>query len=434
MINLEKSVERRIKRGNTDWWIHEPAMVGNNGKTYIGYMTDMGEIHVKELDAKCSRAESRDVCLCRVNCNHSDEHNAPSLCVMEDGRILVAYAGHAADHELKYRITERPFDITSFGPERRLSYDGTVTYVQLSENVKKGELWLFCRVSGVTWQFRFSTDGGESWSEPKTFLVSDAGGLFYFNVRKQWVARRKEPVREQWFFALYGHPYKSADHTIRSGVFNSDGQLLNMNEEARELNLYAGGQLELSALDVVYASAEGTTVRLLSVAPTKPYRVGLAAFVFNQPTTIRYYGATWGEEGWTLSDPIAEGGEFLSPATMEDGSQTYVGGMAYYYGVGEWGINPKHPHTPTCTNRLYIARRSKEARVLESYLSTDWGKTYRLEQVIRSIPEGEGIKIWRPIVPIYAQDNMPLYWHEGTYGAHTGGWHCDTVMRIEYDD
>ena len=60
--------------------------------------------------------------------------------------------------------------------------------------------------------------------------------------------------------------------------------------------------------------------------------------------------------------------------------------------------------------------------------------TYALEQTIRAIPKEQGVKIWRPTVPIGAQDNMPLYWHEGTYSAHTGGWHCDAVMLVEYDD
>ena len=33
----------------------------------------------------------------------------------------------------------------------------------------------------------------------------------------------------------------------------------------------------------------------------------------------------------------------------------------------------------------------------------------------------QDIKIWRPTVPIHAQDNMPVYWHEGGYRCHTGG-------------
>ena len=77
-----------------------------------------------------------------------------------------------------------------------------------------------------------------------------------------------------------------------------------------------------------------------------------------------------------------------------------------------------------------------QRRVLESYVSHDCGNSYQLEQLIRAIDpiKQPDVKIWRPTVPIYAQDNLPLYWHEGTYSAHTGGWHCDEVMLVEYDD
>ncbi len=432
MIDLTRAVERRIKRANTDWWIHEQSMVGNNGMTYIAYYTDMGEIRVKELDAKCSRTPSRDVCLCRLNCNYADEHNAPSICVMENGRIVVAYTGHGAGHALYYRVTERPYDLLSFGPEQVLHYDESVTYAQLSENVQKGELWLFTRVRGVTWEFRYSSDAGKSWSAPRVFLESDAGGLFYFDIHRQLVCTSLG-VREQWFFALYGHPRISKDHTVRSGIFDCDGNLLTMDGEATDVNLYQKGTIHLDALAKVYESPKGTTVRLCAVSPTVPYRVGVASFVLNQPDTITYYSATYRDGAWSLSAPIAKGGEFLSPETMIDGSQTYVGGMSYYYGVGEAGLHPNDP-APTCTNRIYLARFDGENRVLESYLSNDWGKTYALEQVIRSIPKEKGIKIWRPVVPIYAQDNLPVYWHEGVYGAHTGGWHSDVVMYDEFDD
>ena len=106
--------------------------------------------------------------------------------------------------------------------------------------------------------------------------------------------------------------------------------------------------------------------------------------------------------------------------------------MACYYGVGEDGFHPKD-HGKIDTNRVYIARADADNRLLESYVTYDDGKSYMLEQVIKAIPRTEHLKIWRPIVPIYAQDNMPVYWHEGIYSAHTGGWHCDAVMLVEYD-
>jgi len=426
----------RIKRANTDWWINEKSVVGANGLTYIAYFTDMGEIHVKELDAKCSKTPSHDICLCRLNYNYADEHNSPSICIMESGKIMVVYTGHGVSGVLRYRITEKPYDIFSFGAEHTLYYQASVTYAQLFENATRHELWLFTRVAGVTWEFIYSADEGETWSKPTCFLKSDAGGLFYFDVRKQLVADRGS--REQWFFALYGHPRISKDHTIRAGFFDADGTLCMLDGTQTDINLFGNSPrsaIAIEELEPVYASPEGTTVRLLEVAPTLPYRVGLATFELDKPETITYYIASY-HDGWKLSAPICKGGEFLSAPPQLDGSQTYVGGMACYYGVGFAGIGSNRIGSID-TDRVYIARLDTEtnARVLESYISTDNGENYRLEDTLRSLPcDGRSLKIWRPIVPIFAQDNLPVYWHEGIYSAHTGGWHCDAVMLVEYDD
>lgn len=433
MIFMDRVKEVRIKRANTDWWINEKAIVAANGLTYIAYVTDMGEIHVKELDAKCSRTPSRDVRICRMNCTYADEHNAPSLCILENGRIMVTYTGHAQTHTLNYRITEKPYDIMSFGREHTLKYENNVTYAQVFENTKRQEIWLFARVKSVTWEFRFSKDEGETWSEPTTFLKSDAGGLFYFDVRKQLIPTAAG-TGEQWFFALYGHPRISKDHTIRSGIFDADGWLLTQDGKRAEVNLYGGAkcEIELEKLAAVYQSPADTTVRLLAVSPTMPYRVGLAAFTLDDADSIVYYAAEYSGGEWVLSKPVAKAGEFLAPY-QTDGSQTYVGGMAFYYGVGEAGFNPADGGVID-SNRIYLSRADGEYWYLESYVSHDCGKSYKLEQTIRKIPKSRDVKIWRPTVPIYAQDNMPVYWHEGIYSAHTGGWSCDAVMLVEYDD
>ena len=162
MIDFERAQLKKIKRANTEWWIHERAIVGDNGLTYIAYMNDMGEVHIKELDAKCSKTPSRDFRLCKLNCNYADEHNTPGLCILNSGRILVAYTGHAANGTLRYRITKNPYDIFSFGEERTIAFDGTVTYAQVSENSARGEIWIFCRVNKVNWEFVRSADEGET--------------------------------------------------------------------------------------------------------------------------------------------------------------------------------------------------------------------------------------------------------------------------------
>ncbi|MGI6279068.1 MAG: hypothetical protein ACOYJS_00725 [Acutalibacteraceae bacterium] len=314
---------------------------------------------------------------------------------------MVTYTYHAANNSIRYRITEKTYDIFSFGPEHIIDYQYSVTYAQVFENIKHNKIWLFTRVNRVTWEFRYSKDEGETWSDAQTFLKSDAGGLFYFNVRKQLVTEH-DTVKERCFFALYGHPRISKAHTIRSGFFDDEGNLLKMNGEKTGVNLFgnvSATQITLNTLDVVYGSPSETTVRLLEVAPTVPLRVGLAAFELNKPETIIYYMATFKDDKWCLSSPIAKGGEFLSPVAQLDGSQTYVGGMACNFGVGEAGLNPVTIGSIN-TNRVYIARFDGESRVLESYVSYDKGRAYELEQVIRRIPASENIKIWRPTVPI----------------------------------
>ena len=434
MIDLERSVLKKIKRANTEWWINERAVVGENGLTYIVYMNDMGEIHIKELDAKCSKSPSRDFRLAKLNFNYADEHNAASICIMESGKIIVAYTGHACGGKLTYRITERPYDIYSFGKPQTIDYGEDVSYAQISENTEKGELWLFTRVHQVNWEFVYSRDEGKTWSKPQRFIHSDNGGLFYFNIHKMYLPSSEKSYREQWFFALYGHPKTSRDHAIRSGIFTSDGRLMKTDGHTPlGLDLYNVEEyMDLNALDVVYKAPEGMTVRLLENSCTLPLRVGFAPFVMNDPSTPTYYSATYRDGRWKISEPICRANEFLTSG-MNDGSQTYLGGMAYYYGVGEAGLHPCDP-APTCTNRIYIARCDGENRVVESYLSIDGGKSYRLEQTLRKIPNNLEIKTWRPIVPVHAQDNLPVYWHEGPYTAHTGGWHSDAVMFVEYDD
>lgn len=460
MINFDKSKELRIKRANTDWWINSKAVVADNGKTYIGYVTDMGEIHVKELDAKCSKTPSRDFRLCNLNFNYADEHNSPSLCVLQSGRIILAYTGHKVN-AVKYRFTRTPYDISSFEKEYTLPYDGAVTYVQLYENTKRNELWMFSRVDGYKWVFRYSKDEGETWSDAHVFINVDPGSafekyvndnkihvtklgetksLFYFDIRKQEIPSA-DCYDEQWFFALYGHPYKSLEHTIHTGIFRSDGQLLKTDGTPTDLNLFVddGKTIDINSLDLVYAAPEGDTVRLLDVSSTLPLRVAYAPFSMTTiespaPELPTYYSATFRDGKWHSSAPICKAGEFRAK-NITDGSQTYLGGVAYYYGVGEAGIDSLYLKNATATtNRIYIARFDGKDRVLESYITYDFGKTYQLEQTIRRIPGDEDIKIWQPIVPIHAQDNLPVYWHEGSYMAHTGGWHCDAVMLVEYDD
>ena len=82
---------------------NEKSVVGTNGKTYIAYTTDMGEIHLKEIDAKCSRAPSRDVTLSRFNCDYADEH------IAELGGIDLQLLGIGLDGHIGFNEPDKYF-------------------------------------------------------------------------------------------------------------------------------------------------------------------------------------------------------------------------------------------------------------------------------------------------------------------------------------
>ncbi|MBO7377154.1 MAG: BNR-4 repeat-containing protein [Clostridia bacterium] len=425
----------RIRRANTDWWINEKAAVGPDGRTYIVYITDTGEIHIRQIDTVNPGAVSRDFRLALINSSYSDEHDAPSMLILPDGRITVAYTGHGKQNVIRYRVTREPFDIYSFGPEKTLDYgEHRVTYAQISFNEKLGQIWLFTRVDGTNWEFRYSGDVAESWSEPVRFLETGTAGnkkLYYLNLRKAVLPSADGPC-ERWQFAMYGHP-RSDDHVIRAGFFDSDGSLCRADRERTGFSLFSGDSIDRDALDTVFSAPGGQTVRLLEVSAILPFRVGFCTFEAGKPETITYYLSHYEKDGWVTSAPICRGGEFLSPVTQTDGSETYVGGMACYWGNGFAGLrtkkgSPVYAGEPMTSDRVFIARFDGNARVLESYVSSDYGRSYRLENTLRSIPEAEQIKIWRPTVPLYASDALPVYWHEGVYGGYAGGWHCDAVF------
>jgi len=240
-------------------------------------------------------------------------------------------------------------------------------------------------------------------------------------------------------FAVYGHPRISKDHNIRCGIIDANGALKKCDLTDTGKNFYNPENLpafDLNELEIAYETPEEDTVRLLTVAPIEPLRIAICRFPNKDFEKGEYYALRFKNGKWYQSEKICDNFSSLAPA-QRDGSQTYVGGMEYYFGAGDSGNRVGDIDSITFTDRIFAARCSENAWVLESYLSYDMGKTYFLEQTIRCIPRNgtdEDIKIWRPTVPVFAEDNMPLYWHEGTYTAHTGGWHCDVNMYIEYDD
>jgi hypothetical protein len=107
----------------------------------------------------------------------ADDHANPGILVRpSDSKIIAAYTAHN-NGDVRYRISSNPEDITSFGSGQTLSAasGGNVSYAQLASI--DGRVYLFYRDEGGSGRaavFRYSDDGGSSWSSQIDLVRSRA--------------------------------------------------------------------------------------------------------------------------------------------------------------------------------------------------------------------------------------------------------------------
>ena len=103
--------------GDGAWcWFQDPRAihyVGQHDRTYVGYVTTKGDIDVLALDDPTGTVYQTVLHPNLV----ADDHAAPGIEVLPDGRIAVFYAGHVGN-TMYYRVSTNPEDVTSFGPEQ----------------------------------------------------------------------------------------------------------------------------------------------------------------------------------------------------------------------------------------------------------------------------------------------------------------------------
>jgi len=170
-------------------WFNKPAGVhyqGTHNRTYITWVNHEGRIEIRYYDhdtASMSDAYEIDN-LNYINLECAvDDHNAPTVYVRDDGKIIVFYAPHWGG--LYYKISTNAEDISSWGS--RQTIEGGSEEACYPKPRKVGsDLWLFYRYkySGNQRQevYRISTSDGDSWGgrERLVEFASDELTIYMF--------------------------------------------------------------------------------------------------------------------------------------------------------------------------------------------------------------------------------------------------------------
>lgn len=122
-----------LKRNGGWCWFQDPRAVVDRGRILVGTVAGATAFESKRGDIEVTAFDPASGASTTFKLHEElegDDHDAPSLLVLPDGRYLAMYTRHARDHLMRWRVSTGPGDLDVWAPEQLLKVDDpdTVTY------------------------------------------------------------------------------------------------------------------------------------------------------------------------------------------------------------------------------------------------------------------------------------------------------------------
>ncbi len=148
---------------DTSWcWFQDERAILHREKIWLGGVSSQGDITVTVYDLATQQAS--------VHILHpqleTDDHNAPALLVLPDGRVLAAYTKHGTDRFSRFRVTKGPGEPSEWEPEQLFEHPAGATYSNLCflrDEGPLGRVYNFVRADQWDPNVMISDDLGRSW-------------------------------------------------------------------------------------------------------------------------------------------------------------------------------------------------------------------------------------------------------------------------------
>jgi putative BNR repeat neuraminidase len=408
-------------------WFQDPRAVhyvGAHDRTYIGYVTSRGDIDIAAQDAGTAL-------ITRTTLHpllQADDHAAPGLSVLPDGRIAAFYSKHGGTQML-YRISVRAEDITAFGPELTVPTNttkgGVYTYGNPVYLSAEHRLYLFFRSGdnrpAMTWTSAAS--GFKSWAIAKDLVVPDGVA----GAPRPYIKYATNGVDTISFAFTDGHPREVANNSVYAAVYRKgvlrapDGTRLSVIDataEGDETTADAGLPLGPAHTNwlrpstahpqgnggLVYDGSGPGGVGWVEAMALSPQNVPVIVYsTYADPTDAIYRYARWNGSGWTDSAITDAGGKI----TTGEAEPQYSGGA---------DLDHNDPSTVYLSRETYPGSEQWE---LEVWTTGDGGATFASHHEITS---DSVLKNVRPVVPWGSPGEIKLLWMVGSYDIWNGGY------------
>jgi hypothetical protein len=411
-----------------------------------------------------------------------DDHNAPGLIILPNGKYLAMYSNHgntgAGDYLSRYRISVNPHDSSSWTAEtsfdwqtvtgwntapqanNRVSYHN-LYYLSADDN-NNGRLYNFSRGTHQSANALIFNEGTNTWSWGGQLTESATGGY-----STGYVKYASNEVDRIYFMSTETHP-RNFNNSIYTGYI-SDGQTYDMDGNLIDANLFdnddtggAGAVPDISQFTKIFQADpdEPGDTPLYSSAWTVDLNVGPDGNPYGLFTTR-----------WKDDDPLGNGSPYGDNEKDNNGFYHHTLFYARYDGA-DWHVNPiakmgqllhlsEEDYTglgsinPNDPNTIYISTPLDPRTAVDPPLTpggpsaspspTDffWTPTYQVLDGPHEIYKGvtaDGGQTWtwtpitenstgdnlRPIVPTWDADHTAVVWFRG--GPYTRAFDSDSAV------
>lgn len=380
-----------VARGAILEWFQKPAAVrhvGVHDRTYISWVTSDGKIQVRYFDHTTktfSDTKTVDDLGQDFGIEARDDHNAPSLLILPDGRLLIFYAVHDVNNAFFMKISGAPEDISSWGDRTVIADEGTRTpynYPQ-AKLLDDGTIALFYRRGNYynsDEYYKISKDAGKSFGTPTALIDFGADGVYAFvyvqnnNIHVAWNKSISDPPRKDVYY-----------------MYSPDGGKTWKKKNGDDLPL----PVTAENADIVFDSKNDRAYvwDIVVDSTQEPYIV----FAHKQDPFHEFRFARWSGTAWVTS-------------LITSSAQLYRNGNFYSGGIV---LDPDDPFT------VYLSKK-RDVLEIEKWQSSDGGLRWRLSE---SITQDSAVDNFRlQVVKNYAPE-LRLIWSSGVYeGLVDGNW------------
>jgi hypothetical protein len=402
-------------------WFQDPRAlhyVGAHDRTYVGYVTSAGDIDVLSQDAGTAQLTQTVL----HPAFQADDHAAPGLLALPDGRIVVFYSGHVGA-AMYYRVSVNREDISAFGPEQRVpTATGGVTYANPIYLSAEHRLYLFFRGPDFLPKMTWTSDltGLTGWSQAVDVVVPD--GEPAGTRPRPYVKYATNGIDTIGITFTDGHPREVPTNSVyemtyRAGVLRApDGTPISTLDSSapgylHEVPVQHDGAMHTDWLrgipdhgGLVYDDT-GTGghgwIEAMALDSSGAPAIVYSTHVDADHATYHY--ARWNGAGWTESAIVDAGGTI----SIDGDEPQYAGGA---------DIDRNDPST------VYLSRDVSPGDgqwEVEQWHTADSGASFDRVDTLTSHSTFKNV---RPVVPWGPPGDVQVIWMSGAYAYYQKGY------------